>query len=48
LTELQRQRLREWEQAGAIVGVARSVEDALSILAEARGGRYEAQSEEAG
>jgi hypothetical protein len=42
LTELQRQRLREWEQAGAIVGVARSVEDALSILAEARGGRYEA------
>jgi ribosomal protein S14 len=36
-TELQRQRLREWEQAGAIVGVARSVEDALAILADAPG-----------
>lgn len=32
LTELQRQRLREWEQAGAITGVARSVEDALRLL----------------
>jgi len=32
LTELQRQRLREWELAGAIVGVARSVEDAVTIL----------------
>ena len=37
LTELQRQRLREWEHAGAIVGVARSVEDALAILADAPG-----------
>ena len=35
LTELQFQRLRQWEQAGAIVGVARSVEEALEIL---RGG----------
>lgn len=32
LTELQRQRLREWEQAGAITGVARSPEDALRLL----------------
>jgi hypothetical protein len=32
LTKLQTQRLREWETAGAIVGVARSVEDALQIL----------------
>lgn len=32
LTELQSQRLRDWEQAGAIVGVARSVEDAVKIL----------------
>jgi hypothetical protein len=48
LTELQRQRLREWERAGAIVGVARSVEDALAILAETRGARHEAESEEAG
>ncbi|MGA9626473.1 MAG: hypothetical protein WBQ65_18515, partial [Bryobacteraceae bacterium] len=32
LTELQRQRLREWGLAGAIVGVARSVEDAVTIL----------------
>jgi len=48
LTGLQRQRLREWELAGAIVGVARSVEDALAILADAKGGRHEAQSEEAG
>lgn len=32
LTELQRQRLQEWEQTGAIVGVARSVEDAVTIL----------------
>lgn len=32
LTELQRQRLREWEEAGAITGVARSVEEALAIL----------------
>jgi hypothetical protein len=32
LTELQSQRLREWEFAGAIAGVARSVEDALRIL----------------
>jgi len=32
LTELQSQRLREWEQAGAIAGVARSVDEALRIL----------------
>ena len=32
LTELQWQRLREWEHAGAITGVARNVEDALTIL----------------
>ncbi len=32
LTVLQQHRLREWEQAGAIAGVARSVEDALRIL----------------
>lgn len=31
-TELQHQRLREWEAAGAITGVARSVDDALVIL----------------
>ncbi len=37
LSELQRQRLKEWEQAGAIVGVARSVEDALAILDDAPG-----------
>lgn len=34
LTELQRRRLREWERAGAIVGLARSAEDALTILAD--------------
>jgi hypothetical protein len=32
LTKLQAQRLQEWKMAGAIVGVARSVEDALQIL----------------
>jgi hypothetical protein len=32
LTELQFQRLQEWERAGAITGVARSVEDVLKIL----------------
>src|ERR1035441_10960702 len=32
LTELQTQRLMEWKAAGAITGVARSVEDALVIL----------------
>ena len=32
LTRLQAQRLREWKMAGAIVGVARSVDDALNIL----------------
>jgi len=32
LTELQSQRLREWDQAGAISGVARTVDDALRIL----------------
>jgi hypothetical protein len=32
LTKLQTQRLLEWELAGAIVGVARSAEEALQIL----------------
>lgn len=32
LTELQTRRLMEWRQAGAITGVARSVDDALQIL----------------
>ncbi len=32
LTKLQAQRLQEWKTAGALVGVARSVEDALQIL----------------
>ena len=32
LTELQTQRLLEWKLAGAITGVARSVEEALVIL----------------
>jgi len=32
LTELQTRRLLEWKLAGAITGVARSVEDALRIL----------------
>jgi hypothetical protein len=32
LTELQAQRLREWAHAGAITGVAHTVEDALRIL----------------
>ena len=32
LTILQRRRLLEWKLAGAIVGVARSVDDALHIL----------------
>jgi len=32
LTKLQAERLLEWKTAGAIVGVARSVEDALQIL----------------
>ena len=32
LTKLQTQRLQEWKTAGAIVGVARSVEEALQIL----------------
>jgi hypothetical protein len=31
-TELQAQRMQEWRAAGALVGVARSVEDALVIL----------------
>jgi hypothetical protein len=31
-TELQTRRLLEWKTAGAITGVARSVEEALSIL----------------
>ena len=32
LTELQAQRLREWAHAGAITGVAHTVEDTLRIL----------------
>ncbi len=32
LTKLQAQRLQEWKMAGALAGVARSVEDALQIL----------------
>jgi hypothetical protein len=32
LTKLQAQRLQEWKMAGAIVGVARSIDDALHIL----------------
>ena len=32
LTQLQSRRLAEWQQAGAITGVARSVDDALRIL----------------
>ncbi len=32
LTKLQTERLLEWKLAGAITGVARSVEDALAIL----------------
>lgn len=36
LTELQTRRLLEWKLAGAITGIARSVEDALVILGLAR------------
>jgi hypothetical protein len=36
LTELQTQRLLEWKMAGAITGVARSVEEALIMLGLAR------------
>ena len=32
LTKLQAQRLQEWKIAGAIVGVARCIDDALNIL----------------
>jgi hypothetical protein len=32
LTKLQAQRLLEWEVAGALVGIARGVDDALQIL----------------
>ena len=38
LTKLQAQRLQEWKLAGAIVGVARSVEEALQILGFAGAG----------
>ena len=38
LTKLQAQRLQEWKTAGAITGVARSVDDALVILGEQFGG----------
>jgi hypothetical protein len=31
-TELQAHRMQEWRAAGALVGIARSVEDALAIL----------------
>ena len=31
-TQLQAQRMQEWRDAGALVGIARSVEDALAIL----------------
>lgn len=31
-TPLQQQRLAEWQAAGALAGVARSVEDAMAIL----------------
>ena len=34
LTPLQEVRLREWAAAGALTGVARSVEDALQIIEE--------------
>ena len=36
LTVLQPRRLLEWEMAGAIVGVARSVDEALQILGLSR------------
>jgi hypothetical protein len=42
LTELQTQRLMEWKAAGAITGVARSVEEALVILGLARSVETEA------
>lgn len=32
VTDLQRARLRDWERTGALVGVARSVPDALRVL----------------
>ena len=32
LTRLQARRLQEWKMAGAVVGVARSIDDALQIL----------------
>lgn len=38
LTELQFRRLREWEAAGAITGVARNLDDALNILGLTRTG----------
>lgn len=31
-TELQQARLRDWERSGALVGVARNVEEALAIV----------------
>lgn len=36
LTELQTKRLLEWNLAGAITGVARSVDEALAILGKSR------------
>jgi hypothetical protein len=32
VSEIQQARLRDWERAGALVGVARGVEDALVVL----------------
>ena len=46
LTELQTRRLLEWKFAGAITGVARSVEDALVILGLVRPERPPAGAEE--
>ena len=45
LTELQTRRLLEWKLAGAVTGVARSVEDALVILGLARPERSSADTE---
>ena len=36
LTELQKLRLEQWAQAGAVVGVARSVHEAVGIVERAR------------
>jgi DNA-directed RNA polymerase subunit RPC12/RpoP len=44
LTKLQTARLLEWNLAGAITGVARSVEDALAILGLKRPATHEDQT----